>query len=153
MATARKLSRLRGHRDQLLRNLLTSLVLNGRLTTTTAKAKTVRPLAEKLITLAKSPQLADRRQAASWVMTKPAMVALEKLAAATPGQTGLVRLVRTTPRSGDNAPRSALIIRQNQPVKEKAKASKDETKPSRKAATAKKAPEKAAESDSKSTPS
>ncbi len=61
--TGRKLSRTNTHRKALLRNLVASLILHERITTTTAKAKELRPYAERLITLAKRGDLHARRQA------------------------------------------------------------------------------------------
>ncbi len=60
----RQLSRTASHREALLRNLATSLFRHGRINTTTAKAKELRPFAERLITLAKRGDLHARRLAA-----------------------------------------------------------------------------------------
>jgi large subunit ribosomal protein L17 len=59
----RKLSRTCSHRKAMLRNLVISLFEHGRVTTTPAKAKEARPLAERLITMAKEGTLAQRRRA------------------------------------------------------------------------------------------
>ncbi len=64
----RKLSRNTSHRRALLRNLVTDLLEHGRLMTTLPKAKEVRPLAEKMITLGKRDSLHARRQVLSYVM-------------------------------------------------------------------------------------
>lgn len=64
----RKLSRNTSHRRALLRNLVTSLLEHGRLMTTLPKAKEVRPLAEKMITLGKRDNLAARRQVQSYLL-------------------------------------------------------------------------------------
>ena len=64
----RKLSRNTSHRRALLRNLVTSLLEHGRLMTTLPKAKEVRPLAEKMITLGKRDSLAARRQVQSYLL-------------------------------------------------------------------------------------
>ena len=124
MATARKLSRLRDHREQLYRNLLTSLVLNGRIITTSAKAKAVKPLAEKIIVWGRSTKLADQRRAASYMTTNAAAAKLMKMVKDVPSVTGAIRLVRTTPRLGDNAPQIALIIRLKPVEAEKPKTAK-----------------------------
>ena len=58
-----KLRRTPGHRKALLRNLATALFKNGRIVTTPAKAKAVKPLVEKLITSARTGTLAARRNA------------------------------------------------------------------------------------------
>ena len=64
----RKLSRNTSHRRALLRNLVTSLLEHGRLMTTLPKAKEIRPLAEKMITLGKRDTLAARRQVHSYLL-------------------------------------------------------------------------------------
>jgi large subunit ribosomal protein L17 len=64
----RKLSRNTSHRRALLRNLVTSFLEHGRLMTTLPKAKEVRPLAEKMITLGKRDNLAARRQVQSYLL-------------------------------------------------------------------------------------
>ncbi len=66
----RQLSRTSAHRKALLRNLVTSLFEHEQITTTVAKAKEARPLAERLITLAKRGDLHARRQAARVVRTE-----------------------------------------------------------------------------------
>src|SRR4026208_1724938 len=64
----RKLSRNTSHRRALLRNLVTSLLEHGRVMTTLPKAKEVRPLAEKMITLGKRDNLAARRMVHSYLL-------------------------------------------------------------------------------------
>ncbi len=64
----RKLNRTSSHRDAMLRNLATSLVLNGRISTTLPKAKELKKVADKLITLGKKNSLHARRQALSYLM-------------------------------------------------------------------------------------
>src|SRR5215471_16070556 len=64
----RKLSRNTSHRRALLRNLVTDLLEHGRLMTTLPKAKEVRPLAEKMITLGKRDNLHARRQVQAYLM-------------------------------------------------------------------------------------
>ncbi|HET9217649.1 MAG TPA: 50S ribosomal protein L17 [Terriglobia bacterium] len=64
----RKLSRNTSHRRALLRNLVTALLEHGRLMTTLPKAKEVRPLAERMITLGKRDNLQARRQVHSYLL-------------------------------------------------------------------------------------
>jgi large subunit ribosomal protein L17 len=64
----RKLSRNTSHRRALLRNLVTALLEHGRLMTTLPKAKEVRPLAERMITLGKRDSLQARRQVQSYLL-------------------------------------------------------------------------------------
>ena len=66
--TNRKLSRNTSHRRALLRNLVTSLLDHERLMTTLPKAKELRPLAEKMITLGKRDSLHARRQIQAYVL-------------------------------------------------------------------------------------
>lgn len=132
MAKARKLSCKRDRRQLLHRNLLTSLVLCGRIVTTEAKAKDIKPIAEKLIGLARSKNLADQRQAAIFLTTNAAILKLKEMVKDVPDVTGAIRLVRTSPRKGDNAPQMAVIIRQK-PV---AKAEVTKTAPKTKKTTA-----------------
>src|SRR5437764_10657046 len=68
-----KLGRNTSHRRALLRNLVTSLITEERIETTVQKAKAVRPHAEKMITLGKRGDVASRRLAASYLMTREAV--------------------------------------------------------------------------------
>ena len=64
-----KLGRNTSHRRALLRNLVTSLIMEERIETTATKAKALKPHVEKMITLGKKGDVAARRQAASYLMT------------------------------------------------------------------------------------
>ncbi len=68
-----KLGRNTSHRRSLLRNLVTSLILEERIETTVPKAKAMRPQVEKMITLGKRGDLAARRRAAAYLMTSAAV--------------------------------------------------------------------------------
>src|ERR1044071_8630831 len=68
-----KLKRDAGSRNSLLKNLVTSVIENERVVTTVPKAKAVRPLVEKMITLAKRDNLHARRQAAAFLATPAAV--------------------------------------------------------------------------------
>ncbi len=72
----RQLSRTASHRKALLRNMATSLFRHGRISTTTAKAKELRPYAEKLITLAKRGDLHAKRLAARKIADREVLVSL-----------------------------------------------------------------------------
>ncbi|MCI6508661.1 MAG: 50S ribosomal protein L17 [Bacilli bacterium] len=63
----RKLSRKSNQRKALLRDLITDLILNGRIETTVSKAKELKRLADKMVTLGKANTLASRRQAAEMI--------------------------------------------------------------------------------------
>ncbi len=64
-----KLGRNTSHRRALLRNLVTSLIIEERIETTATKAKALKPHVEKMITLGKKGDVAARRQAAAYLMT------------------------------------------------------------------------------------
>ena len=103
--SGKKLRRNTAHRRALLRNLVTSLLDKERVSTTVAKAKAARPLAEKMITLAKRDTLHARRQALRFIFKKEVVHKLfEELAprfSERPG--GYTRIVKIGPRSGDGA--------------------------------------------------
>jgi large subunit ribosomal protein L17 len=104
--SGRRFNRDTDHRKALMRNLCTSLLESGRITTTEARAKELRRWVERLITEAKADDLAARRRIAREV-TKPEVA--EKLFAnliprlsERPG--GYTRIMRKGPRLGDAAP-------------------------------------------------
>ena len=108
----RKLGREASHRKALFRSLVTALFANDKIETTEIKAKEVRSLAEKMITLAKQGDLASRRQAAT-VITQPEV--LQKLFDSIAGryttrQGGYTRIVKIGPRRGDAAPMVILEL-------------------------------------------
>src|SRR6187431_520533 len=71
--SGKKLSRSVSHRRALLRNMASSIILHERAETTLIKAKTLRPLIEKLITMARTDTLHTRRQAYSYLLDKSAV--------------------------------------------------------------------------------
>jgi large subunit ribosomal protein L17 len=104
-AKGRQLSRNSEHRRALLRNMATSLILHGRIETTVAKAKELRPYAEKLITLARRGDLHARRLVAQKIRERDALTRLFSdigpRFAARPG--GYTRILKLGHRSGDGA--------------------------------------------------
>src|ERR1700727_1139735 len=98
-----KLGRNTSHRRALLRNLVTSVIIEDRVETTITKAKAVRPLVEKMITLGKKGDLHSRRQALSFLMTDKSVERLFETVAPRYGdrQGGYLRIVRTGFRKGD----------------------------------------------------
>lgn len=108
----RKLDRPTGHRRALYRNLVTDLLRYEKITTTEAKAKEVRGLAEKMITLGKEGGLSAFRQALSFIIDQAvAEKVFSELApryAKRPG--GYTRLVKLGPRLGDGAPMVQLSL-------------------------------------------
>jgi len=115
MPTPTKGPRLGGgpaHERLLLANLATALFEHDRITTTVAKAKRLRPLAEKLITFAKRGDLHARRQVMSVIHDKDVVHKLfadigPKMAER-PG--GYTRIVKVGPRKGDNAPMAVIEL-------------------------------------------
>ena len=106
----RALGRTSEHKEALLRNMATSLFRHGRIQTTTAKAKELRPFAEKLITLAKRGDLHSKRLAARHIQDRDVLVHLfdqiGPLFAERAG--GYTRILKTGFRQGDGA-ETALI--------------------------------------------
>lgn len=101
----RKLGRTSAHRKALFRNQLTALLTHERIITTIAKAKELRPLAERMVTLARNDTLAARRKVATMVADKDVARRLfDEIAprfADRPG--GYTRIMRLGRRHGDNA--------------------------------------------------
>lgn len=107
----RKFSRPTGHRLAMLRNLMEDLIRYEKVQTTEAKAKEVRPLAEKLITLGKDGTLHARRQALALVKPKVVDKVFHVLALRyreRPG--GYTRVIKEGPRLGDAAPMARLEL-------------------------------------------
>lgn len=101
----RQLGRDTDHRRALFRNLVTSLFEHERIETTAAKAKEIRSIADRMITLGKQGDLAARRRAAAYLM-KPETVSklfAEIAPRFTQRQGGYTRLIRTRLRIGDGA--------------------------------------------------
>ena len=100
------------HQRLMLANLATSLFEHGSITTTEAKAKRLRPLAERLITFAKKGDLHARRQVMTVVRNKDVVHALfaeiGPRYAQRPG--GYTRIVKAGPRKGDNAPMAVISL-------------------------------------------
>ena len=108
----RKLGRKPAHRKALLRNLMNALVHSERIETTLPKAKELRPLADRLITLGKAGTLHSRRRVFSLLTDKEAT---DKLFATLAGrfvgrQGGYTRIVPLGFRVGDGAPISILEL-------------------------------------------
>ena len=102
----RGLGRSTKDRRALYRNQVTALLTHEKITTTEAKAKEVRSLTEKMITLGKDGSLASRREALAFITDKKIVDKL--FAEIAPGYTnrsgGYTRLLKLGPRRGDNAP-------------------------------------------------
>ena len=101
----RKLGRSSAHRKSMLRNLVTDLLREGRITTTDTRAKEARRQAEKMITLAKRGDLHARRQVLSYVYDETVVTKLfdEIAPKYEDRQGGYTRILKLGPRKGDNA--------------------------------------------------
>ena len=105
-----KLGRTSSHRNAMLANLVCSLIVHKRITTTLAKARAARSVAEKLVTLGKSGTIHDRRLAAARLHQEDAVRILFNEIAPTqksrPG--GYTRIIKLHPRQGDAAEEAIL---------------------------------------------
>ena len=125
MPTPTKGPRLGGspsHERLMLANLATSLFEHGRITTTEAKAKRLRPLAEKLVTFAKRGDLHARRQVMTTIRDKDVVHTLfaeiGPRFADRPG--GYTRITKVGPRKGDNAPMAVIELVEGRTVAQQA---------------------------------
>jgi large subunit ribosomal protein L17 len=107
-----KLKRDSGSRKALLKGLVTSVIEHERVVTTVPKAKAIRPLVEKMITLAKRDTLHTRRQAAAFLETPAAVKKLFDKLGTRFGQRngGYTRVVRLGWRKGDGAEQAMLEL-------------------------------------------
>ena len=107
-----KLGRNTEHRRALLRNLVTSLIVEERIETTVPKAKAMRPHVEKMITLGKQGNVAARRQAAAYLMTSEAVDKLFSTISPRFGdrEGGYLRIVRTGFRPGDGGEKAFIEL-------------------------------------------
>ena len=105
MPGTRKLGRASDHRDAMLRNMVTSLLENGKMTTTVTRAKEVRALAEKMITRAKVDSLHNKRQALAYITKEDVVKKLfDEIAPKYKDVNGgYCRIIKTEARRGDAA--------------------------------------------------
>ncbi|MCB2180742.1 MAG: 50S ribosomal protein L17 [Desulfobulbaceae bacterium] len=110
--TGRRLGRTTSHRKAMVRNMVTSLLEHERIVTTTPKAKEVRKVADKMITLAKRGDLHARRQALSFIRDKNVVAKLfDKLRDEYMDRNGgYTRIIQTGNRTGDAAPMAILEL-------------------------------------------
>jgi len=136
-----KLGRSQAHRDALLSNQVVSLIEHSRIKTTLAKAKAVRPFAEKLVTLGKKNTLHARRTALSYLRHNEGAVHRlfdEVAPRAADRKGGYTRIVKLGQRTSDSAPMAfiewvdAIIVEEAAPAKTKGK--KSAAKPAAQAA-------------------
>jgi large subunit ribosomal protein L17 len=108
----RSLSRDSGHRKALFRNMVTSLLRTEKIVTTEAKAKEIRPIAEKMITLGKKSGLSSYRQALAFILDKAVTEKIfQELGPRYKERTGgYTRITKLEPRLGDSAPMVQLEL-------------------------------------------
>ena len=121
-----KLKRDVGARNSLLKGLVTSVIEHERVVTTVPKAKAIRPLVEKMITLAKRDTLHTRRQAAAFLETPAAVKKLFDKLGTRFGQRegGYTRVVRLGWRKGDGAEQAVIELVGSELVKRAAERAK-----------------------------
>jgi len=129
----RQFGRNSSHRRAMFRNLVTSLLEHGRIETTEAKAKEMRGIADRMITLGKKGDLAAKRRAFAYIQSRDVVAKLfDKIApmsANRPG--GYTRVIKTRVRLGDSAPMAILEL-----VDREGAAPAPATKPAKKKAAA-----------------
>ncbi len=105
MAGTRKLGRPSDHRNAMLRGMVTYLLENGKIETTVTRAKEVRSMTEKMITLGKEDTLHNKRQALAYITKRDVVNKL--FAEISPKYKevngGYCRIIKTGPRRGDAA--------------------------------------------------
>ncbi|MGA8274172.1 MAG: 50S ribosomal protein L17 [Candidatus Sulfotelmatobacter sp.] len=139
-----KLGRNTSHRRSLLRNLVTSIIVEERIETTVPKAKAARPIVEKMITLGKRGDLAARRLAAAYLMTDAAVVKLFDTIGPRFGDRngGYLRIVRTGWNKGDGADKAFIELLGSEKILDEKREKRAEAR-AKKMAEAKKAMEDA----------
>lgn len=119
----RRLGRTTSHRVAMFRNMVTSLLSNERITTTDAKAKELRSIADKMVTLGKKGDLHAMRQAAAYIRDKKVVTKL--FATIAPRYKdrngGYTRIIKLGIRPGDNAPLSQIELVEEELVVKPAK--------------------------------
>jgi len=130
--TGRKLGRNSSQRKAMFRNLVTSLFAHQQLETTDAKAKEIRNIAEKMITLAKRGDLHARRQALAYMLNKKVTHRLfdEMQEKYHDRQGGYVRIMKKGIRKGDGAPTSIIqLVHSDKEIKKVKSKTKAENQP------------------------
>jgi large subunit ribosomal protein L17 len=107
-----KLGRTTSHRRSMLRNLATSLIVEERIETTIPKAKALKPIVEKMITLGKRGDLSARRQAIAYLMTDEAVNKLFDTVGPRFGDRkgGYTRIIRAGWQKGDGADKAFIEL-------------------------------------------
>ena len=112
MPGTRKLGRVTAHRNAMLRGMVTYLLENGSIETTLTRAKEVRCMAEKMITLGKTNTLASRRQALAYITKEDVVKKLfDEIAPKYADRNGgYTRVTRLGPRRGDAAEMAVIEL-------------------------------------------
>ena len=138
MPGTRKLGRPTAHRRAMLRGMVTLLLENGQIETTLTRAKEVRSMAEKMITLGKKNTLASRRAALAYITKEDVVTKLFTQIAPTYAnrQGGYTQIFKMGPRRGDAAEMAIVKLIEEAPVVEEKKAEAPKKRASKKAETA-----------------
>ena len=147
MPGTRKLGRKTDHRMAMLRGMVTLLLETGKVDTTLTRAKEIRALAEKMITLGKKNTLATRRQALAFITKEDVVKKLfDQIAPANEARNGgYTTIYKLGPRRGDGAEMARIILIseiEKAEAEKKAAEKKVAKKPAKKAAKAEKVEEK-----------
>lgn len=107
-----KFGRPSNQRKALLRGLATAALKSGKITTTETKAKAIKPIVEKMITLGKQGDLHSRRQALGYLLEEDVVTKLFNEIAPRYAQRngGYTRIYKASPRRGDGAPQAILEL-------------------------------------------
>ena len=120
MPGTRKLGRTTAHRKAMLRGMVTYLLENGSIETTLTRAKEVRSVAEKMITLGKKNTLASRRAALAYITKEEVVTKLiNEIAPSYQDRNGgYTQIFKLGPRRGDAAEMALIKLIENEPAKE-----------------------------------
>ena len=153
MPGTRKLGRPTDHRRAMLRGMVTYLLENGKVETTVTRAKEVRAMAEKMITIAKDNSLHSKRQVLAYVTKEDVVKKLfDEIAPKYQDvKGGYTRIIKTGARRGDAAEMAILELVEPKAAEE-APAKKTNARAAKKTASTKKAPAKKAEDDTAAPP-
>jgi large subunit ribosomal protein L17 len=134
-----KLGRTTSHRRAMFRNMATSLILEERIETTVPKAKAIRPIVEKMITLGKRGDLSARRQAHAYLMTSAAVDKLFETIGPRFGDRdgGYLRIIRTGWQKGDGADKAFIELLGSEKLQEEKREKRAEARAKRAAETKK----------------
>lgn len=137
--SGKRLGRNSSHRSAMLRNMVTSLIQHEKITTTDSRAKELRKLADRMITLGKRGDLHARRQALQVIQDRDVVAKLFEMVGPRykdrPG--GYTRIIKLGSRLGDNAPLSQIELVEEELKAKVSEAGEAEAKPKRKSTKAK----------------